>query len=124
MLNDVVQLVRPFDGSVFEATWRVVSLDIISDNILMITKEKILVYKKYHGDLDDWSRWGSRRERRKIAVEEWRVLESYCQDIRIVQNGLAAAAFAVRLEGALKHDFDTAATIIFLKEMIMEEGMK
>lgn len=90
----------------------------------MLTKEKILLYNLYNGDLDNWSRCGSKKEQSMMSDAEWAMLGSYCQDIRIVQNGLAAAAFAMRLDTNLARDFDDEATIIFLKKLILERSVK
>lgn len=49
----------------------------------MITERKILIYKKYKGDVDLWARIGTEQEKLDISDDDWLLIDSLIQDIVI-----------------------------------------
>lgn len=54
----------------------------------MITKNKILVYKKYDGDLDAWARIGTSEEKNIMSDDDWYLIDSLIQEIIISKFNL------------------------------------
>lgn len=63
-------------------------LDSIEKSIPMITKQKIQIFERYHGDLDALSRIGSDKENQLFENEDWFLIESFLQDIDLMNQGL------------------------------------
>lgn len=59
----------------------------------MITKEKIMIFRKYSGDTDAFARSGSNYEKKIVSDSDWSVMDNLFQDIEIIHNGVASERF-------------------------------
>ena len=84
----------------------------------MITKEKIRIYNRYNGDIDDWARQGSRKEHASISDQEWYLIDELIQGLHLIKNGLASSVFLENIDLKLKAHCDED-TIILLKKMVL-----
>ena len=63
----------------------------------MITKEKIGIYKKYHGDIDGWARMGSPSEQELMQDEDWYVIDDLLQDLALMKDGKTSEDYNQKL---------------------------
>jgi hypothetical protein len=66
------------------------------------------IYKKFAGDIDHFARTGSAMEKLDISDDDWRLIESFLQDLALVDNGLAADSFVESLEARIKVSLESA----------------
>lgn len=83
----------------------------------MITKEKIKIFNYYKGEIDSFGR-GSKRDRKIITDNEFLLLVSFAQDIKLIKNNLASNTFELNLENRLQENFDTKETVEEFKKVI------
>lgn len=81
----------------------------------MITQDKIKIFKKYNGDIDSWSRSGSKKEKLIMSDNDWYVIDGLIQDFSLVKKGLTALSFSDDLDYKLKENCDSEETIQALK---------
>ncbi|HEX8507281.1 MAG TPA: hypothetical protein VF630_18095 [Hymenobacter sp.] len=68
----------------------------------MITPAAIQVYQEFNGDPGGFARSGTRAQRDVLPEGEWGLLLDIIQDLHLVQQGLASASYADRLEQRLR----------------------
>lgn len=85
----------------------------------MITQQKLDIFKKYAGDMDALGRAGNPADKDAISAHDWFVIGNLLQDIRLVNKGLASAAYADRAEEELKTACADAAVVEALKGMVL-----
>jgi hypothetical protein len=83
----------------------------------MITQDKIKIYTKYGGDIDNWARSGSKKEKLVMNDNDWYLIDSLIQDLTLIKNGLAALSFHSDVNYKLKENCDSEETIQMLKAM-------
>lgn len=54
----------------------------------MINNEKILIYKKYEGDLDAWARIGTLEEKKAMSDDDWYLIDNLIQDAVISKSDI------------------------------------
>jgi hypothetical protein len=59
----------------------------------MITRDKLRVYEKFHGDTDRFQRGSTLSERESIEFQEWRSIDEILHSLFTVQSGQASADF-------------------------------
>ena len=59
----------------------------------MITENKIKVYKKYNGDIDNWARNNSKKERLIISDDDWYLIDELIQDLVLIKKQLTSSKF-------------------------------
>lgn len=84
----------------------------------MITQDKIKIYKRYNGDIDGWSRNGSKKEKFVMTDDDWYIIDGLIQDFTLVKNGLTSLTFNNDLNNKLKENCDNEETIQALKAII------
>jgi len=84
----------------------------------MITSKKIKIYKRFNGQIDDWSRFGSKLEKSALTSEEWYLIESLVQDIEFTKKGLSSSFYKVELNRKLKLVCEDEKTIIELEKLV------
>lgn len=47
----------------------------------MINNEKILIYKKYEGDLDAWARIATFEEKKAMSDDDWYLIDNLIQNV-------------------------------------------
>jgi hypothetical protein len=72
----------------------------------MITKQKIEIYKKFHGASDGFVRVGSRAEKELMPYDDWALIDSVLQDLELIEKGLASKDFKNHIDTKLKENFD------------------
>lgn len=77
----------------------------------MITKEKLKIFMKYDGNIDDWARRSTKNEKAVMSDNDWRVIESLVQDIFLAKKGLASEEFSKNLNDKLNDSCDNQETI-------------
>ena len=83
----------------------------------MISKQKLNIYNKYKGDIDAWSRSGSKKEKEVISDDEWFLIDELLQDLQLVEKGLASESFIKDFNSRLNSNCDYE-TISKLKLMV------
>ncbi len=83
----------------------------------MITREKLLIFKKFNGDADGWSRQSTINSNFYFESKDWVWIENLIQDLIIVNNGLASQSFSDKLENDLLKNCDSNETITLLKDL-------
>ncbi len=77
----------------------------------MITENKLKLYAKYNGDIDEWARNNSKKELSIMSDDDWFLINGFIQDLTLVENGLASLGFRNSLNDRLKESCDTEKTI-------------
>ena len=83
----------------------------------MLTYKKLKLYKKYDGDGDAWVRRSWWWERNKMSADEWALIGQLISELKLINNGLAAASFAEAVETKISENCDDNETIVKLKEL-------
>lgn len=81
----------------------------------MLTLKKIKIFRSYKGDVDLWAKVGSRKEKALIEEEDWYLIESLIQDIKLVKKELASTQFSDALEIKISDNCEDVQTINLLK---------
>jgi len=89
----------------------------------MITREKLKIFEKYLGDIDCWARNAKRSEISKIADEDWALIETLIQDIRLIKNNLTSTDYINRVKATLREKCDNTSTIKYLEELANDESI-
>lgn len=83
----------------------------------MITIDKIGIYKRFNGDIDGWSRVGTKEEKSIMTDKDWFLIEGFIQDINLVKKSLTSDSFMKLVSERLNENCDTDETIQALKEL-------
>jgi len=83
----------------------------------MITKEKIHIYNKFKGNIDSWTRTGSKKEQTIMTDGDWYLIDSLLQDIQIVSKGLSSNEFSINLQNRLIENCENEEIIGQIKDM-------
>lgn len=75
----------------------------------MITEQKIKIYRKYHGDIDGFSRGGRKYEKDLFENGDWSLIDNVLQDLELIKKGLCSADYKNRLENILHENFENKA---------------
>ena len=73
---------------------------------IMITIEKLKVYKNYDGDIDSWARSARKHEKAAIDNREWYLIDRLIQDLKLIDKGLAADSYANEVNIRLSDNCD------------------
>jgi hypothetical protein len=83
----------------------------------MITQDKIEVYKKFRGNIDDWARIGSKKEKLVLNDNDWYIIDGFVQDLSLMRKGLTSLTFVNDLNHRFKENCDSDETIQALKSI-------
>ncbi len=83
----------------------------------MITRRKIEIYKKFSGDIDHFARVGTHQDKIDISDKDWSLIDSLLQDLEIVDKGLAADTFVIRLDELIKEFCESEGVLQELKRI-------
>ena len=83
----------------------------------MITQEKIKIYSSFQGDVDEWARIGSKKEKAIMNDGDWSLIDSLVQDMLLVKKGLASKEFSETLQRRLVENCDNPETINQLRKV-------
>jgi len=84
----------------------------------MITSEKILIYKKYNGDIDHFARVGSSRDKSILTDLEWNQIDNLIQDIELSKKGLTSQEFNNKMHKRIAELIDSEETLEQIKELV------
>lgn len=84
----------------------------------MITLAKINIFKRYRGEIDNWARSGTKKEKIIMNDEDWYKINDFIQDLRIINNGLASQEFIKKIEVKLQIQCDSLETIQSIKDFV------
>lgn len=84
----------------------------------MITLQKIKIYKKYSGNIENWDRFGKMQDKGFLEYEEWELIDELIQNLELVQNGLTSACFKKDILHKLNDVCDSEKTQQELKSLI------
>jgi hypothetical protein len=59
----------------------------------MLTEEKLDIYIRYNGDIDNWARGVKKKEKLIMSDNDWYVIAGLIQDLSIIKKGLASEGF-------------------------------
>jgi hypothetical protein len=83
----------------------------------MITIKSIKIFNRYIGDGDGFVRSSTKEEQEILNYTNWKLIDEFIQDIKLVKKGLASNGFAGNLSKRLIEHCDSEETIRFLKEI-------
>lgn len=83
----------------------------------MITKEKLLIYARYDGDIDAWVRCGTRKEHALMEDQDWHLIDGLVQDLELIEKELAAESFIEKVNVELTHVCDSEETVLQLRKL-------
>lgn len=83
----------------------------------MITEIQIKLFNKY-GDIDCWARNSSTKEKLIMTDNDWYQIDSFLQDLILVEKGLTSIEFNNSLNNKLRENCDSDFTIDKLKEIV------
>ncbi|GAB4043109.1 hypothetical protein GCM10028810_04250 [Spirosoma litoris] len=70
----------------------------------MLNSKKIELFRRYKGNLDNWSRGPSKRERAVLSDSEWYLISNIAQDLFIIEGGLCSEQYKNTFEEKLKRE--------------------
>lgn len=85
---------------------------------MVVTKDKIKIYKKYSGDIDGWARVGKKSELELMSDEDWAVIDELIQNLELVEKGVVSDSFMSQTFDKLKKVCDSERTQNELKSLI------
>jgi len=59
-----------------------------------ITIDKLNIYRKYGGDIDDFARTGQEIEKQNFSSNDWELIDNFVQSLTLINNGLTSDGFA------------------------------
>jgi hypothetical protein len=87
----------------------------------MITEEGIKIFINYLGDIDNWARRGSKKDKLTIKDKDWYLIDNLIQDVILVKKGLTSMEFESNLKNRLKENCDGEDSINQLKRFAERE---
>jgi len=69
---------------------------------MMLTKQKLAIYQKYRGDVDMWTRAGSKKEKEEMTDGDWSEMWSLFQQLQNLERGQLSDEFAARVRNRLQ----------------------
>ncbi len=84
----------------------------------MITLQKLNVYNKYSGDIDQFGRAGIRKDHKIISEEEWFFLSNILQSLNMVKKKVTSTEFSNKTIEELKNSCDPEVYHLLTKEII------
>jgi hypothetical protein len=67
----------------------------------VITKEMLRIYQRFRGDVDGFSRGGTRLEKAAMPDDAWGEIGVLLQSLGMVERGLASPVFAAEVDASL-----------------------
>lgn len=75
----------------------------------MITTEKLKIFDKYKGDIDAFARIGRETEKTVLTDNDWQLIDSFKQDIELINKGLSSSDFNSKTIAQIKNNTDKNA---------------
>lgn len=82
----------------------------------MITLKHVRIYKRFCGDGDGFGRTATEEEKRLMTYGDWRLIEDFVQDLRLIKQDLVSVSYKERFYKKFNENCDG--------KDVMEELMK
>jgi hypothetical protein len=86
----------------------------------MITLEHLKIYFSYKGDGDGFVRHATPFEKKIMNYEDWIMIDSFIQDIVIINNGFASKYYIKKNYEKMLQNCDSEITINELKSIALQ----
>lgn len=84
----------------------------------MITKIKLNIYVKYHGDIDAFSRIGTDIEKQILNDKDWIFIDDLIQDIRLSKNHILSKERESELHKKIERNLEDKDTLKILYDIV------
>lgn len=84
----------------------------------MITTEKLKIFDKYKGDIDAFARIGRETEKTVLTDNDWQLIDSFKQDIVLINKGLSSSDFNSKTIAQIKNNTDKNAFDTLSKQIV------
>lgn len=84
----------------------------------MITTEKLKIFDKYKGDIDAFARIGRETEKTVLTDNDWQLIDSFKQDIELINKGLSSSDFNLKTIAQIKNNTDKNAFDTLSKQIV------
>lgn len=84
----------------------------------MITSDKIKVYKKYLGNIEDWDRYGKKKDKEVLEYEEWILIDEILDNLYLIEQKLTSNDYAIKITSKLNNVCDNKSTQEKLKLLV------
>lgn len=84
----------------------------------MITTDKLKIFDKYKGDNDAFARVGRETEKTILTDSEWHLINSFKQDIELINKGLSSSDFNSKIIIQIKNSTDKNAFDTLSKKIV------
>lgn len=84
----------------------------------MITTEKLKIFDKYKGDIDAFARVGRETEKTVLTDNEWQLIDSFKQDVELINKGLSSSDFNSKTIAQIKNNTDKNAFDTLSKQIV------
>ena len=84
----------------------------------MITTEKLKIFEKYKGDNDAFARVGRETEKSILTDSEWQLIDSFNQNIVLINKGLSSSDFNSKTITQIKNSTDKNAFDTLSKKIV------
>lgn len=84
----------------------------------MITTEKLKIFDKYKGDIDAFARIGRETEKTVLTDNDWQLIDSFKQDIELINKGLSSSVFNSKTIAQIKNNTDKNAFDTLSKQIV------
>lgn len=84
----------------------------------MITTEKLKIFDKYKGDIDAFARIGRETEKTVLTDNDWQLIDSFKQDIELINKGLSSSNFNSKTIAQIKNNTDKNAFDTLSKQIV------
>lgn len=86
----------------------------------MITIEKLKVFRKFKGDIDNFSRFGTKSQKTLLNDNDWSSIARIVFDLSLLQKGVVSSELRAKIEEELKNECENEETVKFLKQLSFE----
>jgi hypothetical protein len=83
----------------------------------MITKQKIQIFERCKGDRDEFARMGSDKEKELFENHDWFLIDSFLQDIELINKGLSSVDYITQRIAEMKASCDEESFVWFDKKI-------
>jgi hypothetical protein len=83
----------------------------------MITIETLKIFKKYDGQIDDWSKSKKDFDKDYMNAENWYLINNYIQDLQLINNNKASLEYVNRLKNSIKLNIENNEVFIYLLKL-------
>lgn len=80
----------------------------------MLNEKKVEIYQKYNGNRDLWARSANDIEKKAIDDDDWYLIESLIQDIKLIQKEMVSEVYAHKIRQLINEQCVNSSTIKML----------